>query len=187
MPELEVAGCLLAGGDGSGKPEITADVICFNGLEKCGHPENAEIVIPWPTKDAGGIANPSRENAHHGDWFAGAQIQKRCCNGSCSYETFLFARRYKSESWQKPENGRYFDFCKTAFRPYDLAVICCLIVIKHHCGERVEVSSDGEDGQWFDGKLFCQVHLGYGMEYAVNSEGDLVRVAREAGARRGRR
>lgn len=173
MPELESAGCKLADWEGNGSPQITDEVISFNGPLNCGHQKDDALIIPWPTDDAGGIAKAG-EDTKKGTWLGeikAASIQKRCCNGNCSYETFVFNRKMIPESYETPENGRYFAFCKTAFRPYDLAVISCLIIIKHHCGDAVRVASDGTDEQWFDGKLMCQMHLGYGMEYATGENG----------------
>ncbi|HOX06977.1 MAG TPA: hypothetical protein PK280_11295 [Planctomycetota bacterium] len=174
LPELEKAGCRLAGWDGTGEPRITDEEIAFNGPRDCGHPRNAELSIPWPSPDAGGVARPG-EDARNGQWHAGATIRKRMCNGSCSYETFRLARTLRPEAWERPDdNGLYFTFCKTAFRPYDLAVICVCIIAKHHLKSAAKVKSDGTDEQWFDGKLFCQMHLGYGLNYRVVEDGRLL-------------
>jgi hypothetical protein len=174
VPELEKAGSPLAGWDGTGKAEITLDTVRFNGVRDCRHPKNDKIVIPWPSADAGGIADPARESAISGQWYGGVELKKRRCDGDCSFETFTFERKLKPEVWQKPdEEGRYLAFCKTAFRPYDLAVTCFLVIAKHHLGGRVRVSSDGEDCHWFDAKLVCQVNLGYGQKFAITKDGGL--------------
>lgn len=158
----------LAGGSGAGTPIISYNKICFNGREKCGHPKE-DLGITWPSDDAGGIANPYKENVEAGSWFAGAQLQKRSCGGDCSHETMLFERIKTLEEWEKQkENGLYFDFCKTAFKPYDLAVIALLIIAKYYLKDKIEVSSDGTEGQWFDGKLLCQQELGYGLDFKLN-------------------
>lgn len=85
----------------------------------------------------------------------------------------------KIEAGHTPENNLYFDFCKTAFRPYDLAVISFLIIAKHYLKNNIEVSSDGEDCHWFDGKMLCQMILGYGLEYIINEESKLIQEKRE--------
>ena len=72
------------------------------------------------------------------------------------------------QNWQNPNNGLYSEFCKTAFKPYDLAVITFLIIAKHHMEDRLMVSSDGTDEHWSDGKQLCQNILGYGMEFKLN-------------------
>lgn len=48
-------GVPLAGWDGKYEPEINDEFIRFNGVCKCGHPKNEEIVIPYPAEDARGI------------------------------------------------------------------------------------------------------------------------------------
>jgi len=62
--------------------------------------------------------------------------------------------------------GLYFQCCKTAYKPYDLAVIICLIIAKHHLGKDLLVSSDGELSHWQDGMLICQKILGYGLDFS---------------------
>jgi len=172
MPELDRAGVPLAGGDGTSEPEFTANLVSFNGVHDCGHPANHEMAIPWPTADAGGVVNPWREDAKSGVWHSGAEVRKRCCNGHCDYESFSFERCLDKDAF-RATGGGWFNCCKTAFRPYDLAVICFLILAKRHLEEDVKVKSDGTDDQWFDGKLFCQMHLGFGMEYAFGRDGTL--------------
>lgn len=166
------AGIMLAGGLGTGTPEITPNKIWFNGLESCGHAPNSAISIPWPTRNAGGVGD--NRQGQDGEWFAGASLDTRCCNGDCSYETFAFNRVFKKESWQTPEDGKWFACCKTAFRPYDIAVTAFLIVAKHHMGDKLKVSTDGEDQHWFDAKMLCQTVLGYGLELGISeTEGTL--------------
>jgi len=167
LPKLEEAGVPMAGGDGEGEPTINYNEVCFNGSKHCGHLPDSEIVIPWPTKDAGGIAMYV-EKVKTGVWFAGAEIKKRVCDGDCSYETLYFPRHFFPEKWEKPKKGKYFEFCKTAFRPYDLAVITFLIIAKHYLKEKIIVKSDGTNDHWFDGKLLCQMTLHYGLNFKLD-------------------
>lgn len=46
------------------------------------------------------------------------------------------------------EKGEMFGFCKTARRPYDIAVCVSLMVIKHHLGSGFRISSDGGFEEW---------------------------------------
>lgn len=163
---LSERGLDLAGWDGTGSPVITDEEISFNGRVNCGH-ERGDFRIAWPAKDAGGFAG-SAEKA--GEWFGGATLMTRCCGGDCSHETFRISRVYNPEDWEKPQDGMYFSFCKTAFKPYDLAVIACLIVFKHHFGDEFKVTTDGEDQHWFDGKMVCALVLNYGIGYKVSVE-----------------
>ena len=174
---LAAHGIKLAGGMGDGEPEISTQRLLFNGDQHCGHVKNAAISIPWPTADAGGIGNSLEGKA--GSWFAGASLETRCCNGDCSYETFYLPRILEREFLQ-PNRERpslYFSCCKTAFRPYDIAVTAALIVAKRRLGDQFIVSSDGEDTHWWDGKMLCQSILGYGLEYRIPDDGGELAVA----------
>ena len=49
----------------------------------------------------------------------------------------------------RTDSGEAFDFCKTARKPYDLAVCLVLLAMKRHAPKSVKVSSDGDwDGEW---------------------------------------
>ncbi len=121
-----------------------------------------------------------------GTWFAGLKLKHRSCGGDCSHETFGLPLETEKGDWQKPigrishydqygkpvyndaeEVGLYFEFCKTAYKPYDLAVIICLIIAKHHLKEQVLVTSDGAIDNWQDGILICQKILGYGLDFSL--------------------
>jgi hypothetical protein len=39
--------------------------------------------------------------------------------------------------------NEHFNFCKTAYKPYDIAVVACLAILKYRLGDSVEISSDG--------------------------------------------
>ncbi len=164
LPRLAEMGVKLGDGWGRGEAVVNDEEVSFNGLVNCGHPENASLVIPWPSSKAGGIGTAATAVA--GSWFEGSVIDARCCDGDCSYETFDFPRETTYPDWASPEkDGLYFNFCKTAFRPYDLAVIVFLIIAKHHLKDEFRVASDGSDNHWFDGKLLCQMELGYGQDF----------------------
>lgn len=182
VPVLEREGVKLGDGIGKYEPIIDYDEIVFNGSVRCGHPKNHEVVIPWPTKAANGVG--ASAVAIDGHWFAGVQLQTRCCDGDCSYETLSFPKvltdkepvgevSYYDMSRQPVYNkkaivGRYFDCCKTAFRPYDWAVTAFLVIVKHYLGDKIIVQSDGELPQWQDAMLLCQIELGYGMEFKLD-------------------
>jgi hypothetical protein len=169
LPVLSAVGVPLAGGLGDGEPEVTDDDLCFNGPEHCGHPQDHSVVIPWPTDDGSGVGSAADGKA--GVWFAGVQLAHRACNGDCSYETFSFPRVLLPKKWQKPEDdGTFFKFCKTAFRPYDLAVCIALLIAKHRIGEGIRVETDGTPANWADARALCHLHLGYGLEVPVGEE-----------------
>ena len=171
LPELDHY-CKLAGWDGKGKPKITANEINFNGLEKCGHPERG-LGITWPAEDK----SPKKKGAVSGAWFGGATLNERACGGDCSHESMTLRRVFKPGSYESLDDaGRVFYFCKTAYKPYDFAVVALLVIAKHHLKDDIKVSSDGTDNDWADVKLFVQHHLGYGLEYSIG-EGGLTKKA----------
>jgi len=63
-----------------------------------------------------------------------------------------------------------FNFCKTARKPYDLAVTSLLIVASQHLGELISVSSDGYLSEWKEAMELCQSTLGYGQDFAFREE-----------------
>jgi len=169
---------------GEGEPIIDYDEVSFNGLRNCGHPKNHNIVIPWPSKTASGVGVSN--TAIRGKWFAGVELETRCCNGDCSYESFSFPRVIEPEDWHEPVGeisyykasgepvyqdpsciGKYFYFCKTAYRPYDWAVTAFLVIAKHYLKDRLIVHSDGELHHWQDAMLLCQLELGYGLDFRL--------------------
>jgi hypothetical protein len=92
------------------------------------------------------------------------QAEEICFNGQSAtgYETFAVPR--KCVPTRPPdEGGLYFDFCKTANMPYDLAVQCCLLVLQHHFGKQIVISSDGNEADWQRAVETCQRVLGYGQ------------------------
>jgi len=148
----------------------------------CGH-KKFDLGIAWAGKGAKGIGSSDAERAVDGSWFAGAKLNSRCCSGDCSHETFYFPRKLKKDeeplepiryydmngkAVKRTEDvGKYFDFTKTAYKPYDLAVNIALIIIKHHLGKKIKVSSDGELEHWQDAMELTQTVLGYGKNFKL--------------------
>ena len=68
--------------------------------------------------------------------------------GDEGHETFLIHKRFDNDFPQFDDDGkRAFAFCKTAYKPYDLAVCCCLIIFKHWFPD-MKVCSDGTMEDW---------------------------------------
>ena len=63
-----------------------------------------------------------------------------------NFEDFCNTRRISSlnRSVLRTGSPEGFSFCKTARKPYDVVVCATLIAIKHHLGDYVSVSSDGD-------------------------------------------
>lgn len=170
---LDNAGVRLAGPRGIGLPEVSPKKISLNGLKECGHPRNPAVYIPFPTEDASGIGNSRDAVADANALFV--RLMRRTCDGTCNYETFHFERSMKASHFLRQEDGRYLCFCKTNFKPYDLAVQCALLIAKHHLGNQIEVSSHGSDFLWNDPRAFCYVHLGYPLnEFYMDEERGLI-------------
>jgi hypothetical protein len=85
-------------------PEITDDVICFNGVGDDGH------------------------------------------------ETFVVYRT-KTDPWtgEPSEKEEVFQFCKTAYKPYDLPVTAILAYLDSTFPDAFVISSDGGPDDWTDG------------------------------------
>ena len=91
--------------------------------------------------------------------------------GDEAHETFVIERNYRVQSWNSnPKRGEgWFEFTKTARKPYDVAVCACLIVFQHHFGKWFQVRSDGDDQDegWVAARECCQRVLGYGADFTL--------------------
>ena len=163
LPELEAIGVVIRGPDGTGEPIISEELVAFNGDALCGHPKT-DLGITWPTEDAHGVGRPEVA----GSWFAGAMLRTRACNGNCSHETFYFPKVMRHG--HHVAHNYYFDCCKTAFKPYDLAVQVFLIIAKHHLGDEILITSDGDVQHWIDAQNLVDHVLGYSMEFDLLKE-----------------
>lgn len=154
-------GVKLAGPTGTGAVEINESKIAFNGVQYCGHTKR-DLGITWPADgpNVGGVGNETK-----GKWHAGTLLTERTCGGNCSHESFYFERIFKEGELNK--SGLRFNFCKTAYKPYDLAVTAALIICKHHLKDKIQISSDGEDRDWRDAAMICQMTLGYGADFKL--------------------
>ena len=70
------------------------------------------------------------------------------------HETFLIDRKYELaySNEQPDEDGYWFNFCKTARKPYDIYVVAVLELAKKHFGDDIKLGSDGNDEELADGK-----------------------------------
>jgi hypothetical protein len=65
-----------------------------------------------------------------------------------AHETFVLREHFKENS--------DFNFCKTAQKPYDLAVVACLCILQHRLKDAIQVSSDGDYFDWQPGLEFAK-------------------------------
>jgi len=59
-------------------------------------------------------------------------------------------------------------FCKTNGLPYDVAVQGCLIVLKHHLGAKLRVTSDASDCEWNVARQAVERLLRYGETFKLD-------------------
>tara|TARA_Y100000310_G_scaffold118012_1_gene116738 strand:+ start:916 stop:1515 length:600 start_codon:yes stop_codon:yes gene_type:complete len=55
----------------------------------------------------------------------------------------------------------FFEFTKTAHKPYDLVVCCCLLLAKKHLRDDIVVTSDGSWDEWQDAMKIIVNDFGY--------------------------
>tara|TARA_R110002051_G_scaffold252068_1_gene311373 strand:- start:125 stop:595 length:471 start_codon:yes stop_codon:yes gene_type:complete len=93
--------------------------------------------------------------------------------GELAHESFLLERVTDITGFTQrdDDNGLIFKFCKTAQKPYDIAVCSALIIAKRYFDQSIMISSDGDNAEWKESKALCQEILGYGddlnMDYAT--------------------
>ena len=123
----------------------------------------------WPHDAARGVAMIGEAEAVAGGWGSGPAVGARVLgpNGDGSYETFSVPRILRlRDPQERAQEGWLLNFCKTNYRPYDLSVQGCLIVLSHHLGNKhFRVSSDGDCRDWNDARDACQHVLGYGIDW----------------------
>ena len=181
-------GIVLSSGFGEENtfPEISDDVIAFNGSDE--QPTGLwttteQLGIVWPSPSAS-IFEPDADptaSKTNGSWFGGELVTQRVApidnltgKGSGSYETFnierelfLPANSHKLQADCFLKRGLVMFYCKTGYRPYDLAVTVVLIITKHH-DSSIEVCTDGEQKDWLDAMIICNNLLGYGMDFKLD-------------------
>jgi hypothetical protein len=91
------------------------------------------------------------------DWAGNSSVVNFNGHGDLSHETFYVPETIVAP----PQDELFFDFCKTANKPYDLLVVASLIVLKYYCPE-CKISSDGDAEDWEEGLTFCRDVLKYG-------------------------
>lgn len=72
-------------------------------------------------------------------------------NGDNGHETLYWAGIPTQPEWRKGD-PEYFEFCKTAYKPYDAVVTAILIRAKVIYGSCVSISSDGDWTEWQAGR-----------------------------------
>lgn len=83
--------------------------------------------------------------------------------GENSYLKFVLELNAPKGSYEQTnKDGLIFNFCKTARKPYDFVVCCALIIAKHHLGDQISISSDGNiEDEWVEPIKFIKEKFGY--------------------------
>ena len=162
----------LGGADGTGEPILNDDLLEFNGSKDSQSFCRSDMRVPWPDDDAEGVSIVGDEEPKVGRWYAGDIIKSRCVdeNGDGSFETFRIERVVDPKDLQDEGEDKYLEFCKTAFRPYDLNAQCCLIIFKQFFGADFLVSTDSVDKLWNEARDACQCILGYGLDFVLDKK-----------------
>ena len=80
-----------------------------------------------------------------------------------SNESFIWKAIVREPSFM-PNDGWSFDFCKTAWKPYDCVVTAILCRAKYHYGDSIKVSSDGYWSDWQTGRDLYEEVFGESAE-----------------------
>lgn len=79
--------------------------------------------------------------------------------GDEGHETFYW-ENIPTQPDYRNKSAEYFNFCKTAYKPYDAVVTAILIRAKVIYGSCVSVSSDGSWQEWQAGRNMYQIVFG---------------------------
>ena len=88
-------------------------------------------------------------------------------NNEC-HETFYLKRKlsqkdleYHSQFPREGDPNKYFEFTKTARKPYDIVACCCLLLARKHLGDKIQVTSDGDIEEWKTSIDLIEKKFGY--------------------------
>ena len=166
VAQSEETGIRIRNGLGRGEPEFKPDHFSINGDGECGHQET-DLGITWPAKQAQGVGQGAGATAQAGVWFAGALLATRTCGGDCSHESFYIDRIVEHRKGIDDDGDDWiFDFCKTAYKPYDITATASLILLSSYFDPDIlTINSDGEPDDWKDGKRLCVEATGKGWGF----------------------
>jgi hypothetical protein len=162
-------GVPLAGPKGEGDPILSHQTVAFNGVKDCGH-QYRDLGYAWPGPKSKGVAvTPVLVGRHASE--QGPLLAARSCGGSCAGRlpmgAFFIDRVFMMREWDQIEKGRYFQFCETDFKPYDLAVTAVLARFKERMPNEIYLSSDGQEDQWDEAKRLNRGLFGWGSRFVL--------------------
>jgi hypothetical protein len=86
------------------------------------------------------------------------------------HETFIVTREMQ-EPQEFVKSGEHFDFCKTAGKPYDMAVMLVMLSMKSHAPDSVRLGSDGDwDCEWVPAREVYKKLFGVEVECPFEAE-----------------
>lgn len=101
-----------------------------------------------PALLANGLGSIGTEPEYEGHiWFNGVE--------SAGHESFGL-----TEELKEPISN----LCKTNRKPYDVVVTACLVILKHHMRDNVEIKSDGGDEAFNEGRELVKTLLNIDVE-----------------------
>lgn len=65
------------------------------------------------------------------------------------------------------------DFCKTAYKPYDVVVTAALAILKHRLKDTIQISSDGYKSDWVKGVKLARKVTGLAIKSPIVSQREL--------------
>jgi hypothetical protein len=71
------------------------------------------------------------------------------------------------ETFVLRQEDEYFAFCKTAHKPYDLAVTAALLLTNHFAPYRYNIRSDGTKDAWKPAQQLIKDHLNLVVELPI--------------------
>jgi hypothetical protein len=81
------------------------------------------------------------------------------------HETFIFFKKKPEVQAFQTDSKEYFYFCKTARKPYDLAVCLVLLSLANHAPKSVTLGSDGDwDVEWTEARRVYKELFGVEVE-----------------------
>ena len=119
--------------------------------------------------DGSPILERAKQN-NKNDWWNDLTITDNEIRYDGGHETFVLERKPIQSSWRKDED-MVFNFCKTARKEYDGLVTATLLLAKHHLGDEIKISSDGDEQEWAEG-AWDGVPSGYEFVKVILNETD---------------
>lgn len=87
------------------------------------------------------------------------------------HETFIVTKARPDLPVWDSDAKESFDFCKTARKPYDLAVCLVLLSVKRHAPRSVKIGSDGDwNSEWTEARRVYKELFGVDPKFPFNEK-----------------